>query len=47
MSQMLFMNNIAVFQGDSAHSHKTVQSWCEEREDELNIYPASQHSHQI
>jgi hypothetical protein len=48
MIQMLFPNNNAVFQDDSALSHTagTVQSWFEEHEGELHIFPG-QHNHQI
>jgi hypothetical protein len=41
MIQMLFSNNSAVSQDDSAviHTAGTVQSWCEEHEGELQHLP--------
>jgi hypothetical protein len=47
MIQMLFPNNNAVFQDDNAPNHtaRTVQSWFEEHEGELNFFPGQQNHH--
>jgi hypothetical protein len=46
--QMLFPNNVVVFQDDNApiHTAGTVQSWFEEHEGELNVF-LDHHNHQI